>query len=208
MKKTLSVLLALVLLAALAAGCANQPQPTGTQSPVNTQAPAPDTKEAPAPITTEAPSPITTEAPAPETTKAPAEAPEGIYIDMNGVQIVVGVPFADLEEALGPQTAPAETIYACDPDSDWQQTMHYYEGVIVCEDKDGVINNVQVSEGDAALMGKLRIGATPEEVKAVFGTPETEETWGMYYESTTPWVNFYLDDETGLVTGFSLMVME
>ena len=70
--------------------------------------------------------------------------------------------------------------------------------------KDGIIDGIQVQEGDSALMGKIKIGAARDDVKALLGEPETDETWGMFYE-TKPGVNLYLDEETGLVSGFAIM---
>lgn len=193
MKKTISLLLALLLIAALFVGCSSQKKPDESKTPETTKAQTPSTTEAPA--TTEAPT----------TTEARNTDPEGIFVTVNGANVTVGVPFADLEEALGSPTAPAEVIESCDEGSDWKQTMHYYEGVIITENKDGVIDGVQVGDGDAALMGKIRIGATRDEVIDLLGTPDTDESWGIMYENTSPGVNFYLDDETGLISGFALM---
>lgn len=188
MKKVISVLLAVLLITVLFAACKSNNESAESKDSVSTTA-APavsgDTE-----IVTEAPS--------------EPEAEEGIYATINGVNVTVGVPFADMEAALGEQTQPAETIDSCDPDSDWKQTMHYYEGVIITENKDGIIDGIQVQEGDSALMGKIKIGAARDDVKALLGEPETDETWGMFYE-TKPGVNLYLDEETGLVSGFAIM---
>lgn len=170
MKKTLSILLALLLIAALLAGC-------GQKTP---SAPAEDAYSA-------------------ETADA------GIYVTVNGQNLTVGVPYAGVQEKLGEETQPAETITSCDENSDWKQTMHFYEGLTVTEDKDGNIDGVQVSGGEYALMGKIKIGATKDEVKEVLGEPDTDAAWGLYYTSGAPWVNIYVDEETGLVSGFALM---
>ena len=183
MKKVISVLLAVLLITVLFAACKSNNESAESKDSVSTTA-------APAVSVTEAPS--------------EPEAEEGIYATINGVNVTVGVPFADMEAALGEQTQPAETIDSCDPDSDWKQTMHYYEGVIITENKDGIIDGIQVQEGDSALMGKIKIGAARDDVKALLGEPETDETWGMFYE-TKPGVNLYLDEETGLVSGFAIM---
>ena len=42
-------------------------------------------------------------------------------------------------------------------------------------------------------------------MKAAFGTPDTDEEWGIYYYGTMPMLNFYLDEETGLISGFGVM---
>ena len=54
-------------------------------------------------------------------------------------------------------------------------------------------------------MGKIRIGATADEVKEVLGEPDTDAAWGIYYTSSNPWVNLYLDEESGTISGFALM---
>lgn len=134
-----------------------------------------------------------------------AAEPEGIYVAMNGVNISLGIPFADLQDKLGEEVKPSETINSCDENSDWKQTMHFYDGVTVTEDKDGLIDGVEVSGDAAALMGKIRISSTKDEVIEVMGEPDTDAEWGMYYTTTNPWVNIYLDEETGAITGFALM---
>lgn len=173
-KKILCVLLAVLLLAALFAGCKKTEENKKTEEKKTTDPTATETEE------------------------------EGVFVTMNGFNLKVGVPYADVKDKLGKEIAPAETIDSCDPNSDWKQTMHFYEGVIVTEDKDGNIDGIQVQEGDAALMGKIRIGATKEDVKAVLGEPDTDAEWGIYYESD-PMINFYLDEETGLISGFAVM---
>ena len=132
-------------------------------------------------------------------------AADGIYITVSGQNLTLGIPYAGVKDQLGEETQPAEVLTSCDDNSDWQQTMHFYDGIIVTEDKDGNIDGVQVSGGDSALMGKIKIGATRDEVKAALGEPDTDQTWGIYYTTTNPWVNIYVDEETGLVTGFALM---
>ncbi len=113
--------------------------------------------------------------------------------------------FTCSQNQLGTETQPAEVITSCDENSDWQQTMHFYGSVIVTEDKDGIIDSVTVNGGESTLMGKIAIGATKDEVKSVLGDPGTDDSWGLYYDSTNPWVNVYTDEETGLVSGFALL---
>lgn len=174
MKKTVAILLTLLMLAALLAACAKTEQPAGTQ--------APETK-------------------APET----EAVPEGVYVAFNGVNLVPGGPFAELKDKLGAETKPAETIDSCDENSDWQQTSHYYGDVRITENKDGMVEGIEVSgSSDAALNGVIRIGTTADEVKAVLGEPGTDQPWGLYYEDL-PMVNVFLDEETGKVTGFMVM---
>ena len=45
-----------------------------------------------------------------------------------------------------------------------------------------------------------------EDVKAAFGEPDTDAEWGLYYEKTSPMMNFYLDEETDTVCSFAVML--
>ena len=183
LKRTFAVVLTLALIAALLIGCAK------TEKPAETQA----STEASKPAATEA-APVETE---------PAET-DGVFIVLNGVNVTTGVAYASIADRLGDETRPPETIEACDPASDWRQTMHYYGDNIVTEDKDGIIDTIQIYNDEAALMGQFRIGAAAEDVRALFGTPETEGLLGMYYSERDPMVNVFL--ENGIVTGFNLMM--
>ncbi len=190
MKQILSLVLALLLVAALFVGCTPETKPTEVPTEKQTE------KQ------TEAPTEKQTEAPAPETTEAPAAE---VYVDVNGEKIVLGVPFEELKDKLPAETQPAETIDSCDPDSDWKQTIHYYDGFVVKENKDGVAMAIEVSEGEYTVNGQIKIGSTRDEVKAVLGQPDDDTEWGLYYTTTMPLMNFYVDEETGLVTGFGIM---
>lgn len=200
-RSILSVLLAVLLTVALFVGCGSEPGTTEapkTEAPATSDAPATEASKTDVPATTEAPK---TEAPA--TTDAPET---GYYVEINGQKIVLGVPFEELKALLPEETAPAETIGSCDEDSDWQQTTHTYDGFTITEDKDGIANGITVNAGDYTVNGLIGIGATKEEVKAAFGEPGTDAEWGLYYDASKPMLNFYLDEETGLVSGFSVML--
>ena len=178
MKKTLCLLLAALLIAALFVGCSSGKTPEGTKA---------------------------TENAAVESTAA--SAPEGPYLTLNGEYITLGLAFADVKDKLGEETAPAEEMYACDPGSDWKQTMHTYAFGTVTEDKDGVLNSIQISSGDATVNGTVGIGATVDKVKAALGEPESEEEGlALYYTFSNVMVNLFLEQNT--VTGFNMMLSD
>lgn len=186
--KILSLLLAVLMIAALFVGCTPETKPTDAQTEKQTE------KQTEAQTEAQTDAPATTEAPAAE-----------VYVEVNGEKIVLGVPFEELKDKLPAETQPAETIDSCDPDSDWKQTIHYYNGFVVKENKDGVATAIEVSEGEYAVNGKIKIGSTRDEVKALLGEPDDDTEWGLYYTSTMPLMTFFLDEETGLVTGFGVM---
>ena len=156
--KILSLLLAVLMIAALFAGCAGETKPTEAQ------------------------------------TEKQTEAQTEVDTD----------PQSETDTQAEP-AAPVQEVDSCDPDSDWHQTTHTYDGFTVTVNKDGVAVGISVVDGDYALNGTVKIGSTPDDVKAAFGTPDTDEEWGIYYYGTMPMLNFYLDEETGLISGFGVM---
>lgn len=149
--------------------------------------------------------PAATQPAATQPAETQPKEPEGVYVLVNGQYVVPDVPFADYKDKLGAESKPAETIGSCDEDSDWSQTSHFYGSVKLVEDKDGILTGIEVDGGDAAVNGKIKVGATAEEIKAVLGTPDTDETWGIYYDASKPMITFWLDEETGKCTGFAVM---
>ena len=166
MKKIVFIMLAALLLAALLLGCADAKQPAESLA---SKPAGQDTASAAEPA-------------------APGQ--EGVFVTVNGVELCTGIPYAEYKEQLGEEIKPAEEVLACDPSSDWKQTMHFYQGVTVSEDKDGLVNSIQVEAGDAAILGKLGIGSTREEVKALLGQPDEEDEWNLFYSSTQPQIMF------------------
>ena len=162
MKKIVFIMLAALLLAALLPGCADAKQPAETAAST----------------------------PFPQDSAAKPAEQEDIFVTVNGVDVYTGVPYAEYKEQLGEEIKPAEEVLACDPSSDWKQIMHFYQGVTVSEDKDGLVNSIQVEAGDAAILGKIGVGSTREEVKALLGQPDEEDEWSLFYSSTQPQIMF------------------
>lgn len=209
--RILAIALAALLVAALFVGCA-QTQPTDTKAP-DTQAPgtqAPDT-QAPG---TQAPDTQAPDTQAPDTqapdTQAPAED-AGFWFTLNGVEIRMGVPFAELGEKLGGEAKPSETIESCDPGSDWVQIQHYYPGITIHEDKNGNVFGAEMSDWnvpgeDVTLNGALKLHeSTRDDVVAVFGEPEPNE-YGIFYYFPGYTLSIYLNEDSGVLD--SVMVMQ
>ncbi len=130
MKKTLTFLLAVLMLTALMSGCAMiAPSPAATAETLETSGP--------------------------ETEGQPDE----MYVLFNGTKVASGMLFTDVKDSLGDEVRPSESIGSCDENSDFLDTMHYYDGLIVTEDKDGVIRDLESNEGNKVLVnGKVKIG--------------------------------------------------
>ena len=174
LKKWIALFLILVLAASLLVGCAKDNK---------------DTKD-------------------PEETTAPAEeVVEGVYVTINGQNVQLGMAYADVADKLGEETQPAEVIDSCDPESDWKQTMHYYPGVTITEDKDGNLDSFSLGEpvngSEVLFMGKIKVGATADDVVAVMGEADQADEYSLFYTSQGPWIGVYLED--GKVTGIMIM---
>ena len=126
--------------------------------------------------------------PAPaENAPAQADSPsdpaneDGFSVLVNVTRIALGMRFSDVIEGLGGQTAPDQELGSCDGDPDSVRTTHFYPGLTVTENKEGVICGIEVSsvfggENDAVLKGKVRLGTTLEETLAALGEPENKSS--------------------------------
>ncbi len=134
-----------------------------------------------------------------DTTQDAAEAQseeQGFYVTINGTNIQIGMAFADVKDKLGEQTQPEEVMHSCDPDSDWQQTVHYYADAEVTEDKDGYINSVWVKGETASVMGKIKLGTAVDDVKALMGEPSSEDEYSlMYVAEGEIWLSINIEND-------------
>ena len=189
MKKTLVVICIVLLLAALVVGCASAPKTEPTAAP--------------------------TQQPAAEPTPGPAAEPAGMYILCRGTKLAVGMQFADVKDGLGAETRPADVILPCDGGDAYKDTIHYFGTLAVTEDKDGVIAQLEISdlyetEGDAALMGKIKIGSTQADAIAALGEPSTplaDDDYALTYDLANGVVLVFLspDDNKETVSGINIM---
>ena len=187
--RILPILLAALLTVALFAGCAKTETADTTQSRA---AGAPPTQAAGEPQA--------------------SQSDDHFWFTHNGVEIHMGVPFAELAEKLGSESKPSETIESCDPGSDWVQIQHYYPGITVHEDKDGNVFGVEMSEwnvpsaGDLTMNGVLKLHeSTRDDVVAALGEPEPNE-YGIFYDFDGYTLCINLDESTGLLD--SVMVTQ
>lgn len=197
MKRLILLILLLFLLSGCQAPAADLPRtepppvvvmssPEGTAEPGPAAEPVSDTEPpSPQPVPTppveettvpaaQAPEP---EAPKPEFPEP--EAPEGLYLQVNGARLAPGMPYAAVQAALGPQTAPDQALTDCD--GSFFGTVHFYPGMTVTENEMGLIRGIELSvqfEGasGAALLGRVGLGTTMEAAVAALGEPENAGT--------------------------------
>lgn len=205
--RIIAILLALLMAAALFVGC-QETEPNDTKAP-DTQAPDTKVPDTQAPDT-KAPDTQAPDTQTPDT--QPSQNDELFWFTLNGEEIHLGVPYAELAEKLGDEAKPSETIESCDPGSDWITIQHYYPGITVNEDKNGNVFGIEMSEwavgpGDVTVNGVLKLGeATEEDVYEVLGKPEEPNEYGIFYDWNGYHLGIYLNDDTGLLE--SAMVMQ
>ncbi len=138
-----------------------------------------------------------------------------MYILCSGTKLAVGMQFADVKDGLGAETRPADVILPCDGSDAYKDTIHYYGTLAVTEDINGVIAQLEISdlygdEGDAALMGKIKIGNTQAEAIAALGEPTrpmADDDYALTYDLENGVVLVFLspDDNKETVSGINIM---
>ena len=146
-----------------------------------------------------------------ENPTAPADdtALSSFYFKAGDVEIRMGMPFAELATQLGEEAKPAETVNACDPASDWKQISHFYPGITINEDKDGLVFGAEMTQrevpgGEVTFGDTVMVNSAPEDVRALLGEPESEDMGSLFYTIDGYTVAFYFDEENYL-TGAAVM---
>ncbi len=150
-----------------------------------------------------------TTAAAQETTAA-AEKSENageVFMTFNGVDVHIRADFASIKDSLGTEVKPAETIEPCDG-GDYIQIMHYYDGLTITTLRDEIVIGLEIADGNGApaLMGKVKVGDTPDAVKSALGDPENEDEFSLSYNIDGAQVMVYLDN--GAVSGSIVINMQ
>ena len=204
MKKAVWMLCIVLLLTVLLVGCTQAASPEPSADP---QKPSAQIGSAPAP---DDPAPASIENP-----PAPDEA-DGMYLLVNGTRLELGMPYADVKDGLGTQTAPDQELSSCD-DPSYVRIVHFYPGLTVTEAPDGVICGMELSslfdgETDAALNGAVSLGTTLDAALAALGEPENvssiKDDCMLIYRSDGLDVWIFLDaDGNHTVSGISMTLV-
>ena len=148
-----------------------------------------------------------------------AKEPEGMYVTYNGAYVAIGMTFADIKDSLGEQTAPDEVILPCDGGDAYKDTMHFYNGLTVTENKDGIVSQIEIStiyegEGDASLNGKVKIGDKQEDAVAALGEPEywpiPDDDYALTYTEGDKHIVVFLDPDSNkeIVSGVYMTLIQ
>ena len=208
-KKLIALLLALALVFAFV-GCGGNDQASDDQTADDQQS------EEPAEEPAETPDDQTADA-------STTGIPDYVYVEVNGTKIIPGGNYADIEGKIGEETKPSERIEPCDPEAESADQEYYFDGFEITTVADtGLIRMIDVDQSlgdgrDALLAGKLPLGCTVDEVKAIFGEPganeldsEDESFLRYYYGEDDGMIMFYKDEEgnntiTGYIASFNDM---
>lgn len=150
-------------------------------------------------------------APASDAPTEPAASYDRYFL-FNGVEVAPGVKYAEIKDALGAEIKPADDILPCDGSDLYHNIQHYHDGLNVVENKDGVICEIYVEENSSALfMGKLGLGASPEDAIAQLGEPRNwplaEDDYSLDYSTESVWANLFLDPDSNKTVIYSMSMI-
>ena len=119
-----------------------------------------------------------------ETASEPEEAK--IFARVNGQKVYIGLLFADIKDSLGDEIKPSDEILPCgDGAGDWKRIQHYYPGMYIMEDQDGIICEISMSkmhdgECEALVNDQIKLGDSIAALKELLGTePVQEDEYGF-----------------------------
>lgn len=116
-----------------------------------------------------------------------AVQPEDIFAVVNGQEVRLGDAYEDIKASLGDEAKPEDVVEPCGDDTtDWLKTIHYYNGVSIHHNIDGIVEHIDINtndvgEGDVTFMGKIKLGDSIEDIKALLGEPREEDEWAINY---------------------------
>ncbi|MBQ1400851.1 MAG: hypothetical protein IIY99_00730 [Firmicutes bacterium] len=111
--------------------------------------------------------------------------PQEVFITMNGTEVRVGDNFANVEGKIGEEVRPSETLEPCDPNFETATVEHYYDGVHITTNEEGIIATISLDirdgETDSAFAGKVKLGDPTDSIKEVLGDPADEDDMFISY---------------------------
>ena len=131
------------------------------------------------------------------------------YVLYNNVKLTIGVPFADVVDQLGEQTAPQQEIRPCDGGDAYLDVMHFYGNLVVTENKEGIIKTIELNNYDqpdsgALVNGVVSLGMKTEEVVEKLGKPLyypiPEDDFALTYGNDEYSLVLFLDPDTNKET--------
>ncbi len=150
--------------------------------------------------------------------KKSAAEPKGMYLQYNDAKISIGMKFEDIKEGLGTETRTPEVILPCDGGDAYKDTLHFYPGMAVTENIDGVISQIEVSdiyegEANATVNGKVKVGDTVETAVGALGEPVTypipDDEYAMTYNEGDANILLFLDpDNKDVISGIWMTLVQ
>ena len=144
-----------------------------------------------------------TTAAAGEETTAAAVSADNPYISFNGVDVQIGMNWADIKDKLGSETKPVDEIKPCDG-GDYIQIMHYFDGLTVTTLRDETVVTLSTEDGGdgATLMGQVKKGDSIDAVKSAMGEPDSIDEYQMNYTKGNASVFVYLENNVVRAVAF------
>ncbi len=150
--------------------------------------------------------------------KKSSEGPKGMYLQYNDAKIAIGMKFEDVKDGLGTETRTPEVILPCDGGDAYKDTLHFYPGMAVTENIDGVISQIEVSdlyegEANATVSGKVKVGDTVETAVGALGEPVNypipDDEYSMTYNEGDANILLFLDpDNKDVISGIWMTLVQ
>lgn len=126
----------------------------------------------------------------------PAASSDSYGLTFNGVLVTPGMEVDAAIKALGEGYVKSADIDDCDFNGK-STTYDYKSFVLFADNRDGgkfKISTIDVRDPSVDC-GGVKIGSTLEEVKKAYGTPTSEEIYGLCYQKNHTQVQFISTDE-------------
>jgi len=124
-------------------------------------------------------------------------------VDYKGVKFSTGVQIDLIKESLGQEIRPSDTSKACNPNAKGETTHYYYEGLTINVNYEGRINEIFIDSDTATLRSGIKVGMSPEEVKAII--PEVnEDPYSLNYNVGADFYSSMIKSDEGTISSISI----
>ena len=154
----------------------------------------------------------TTEAPEESAVQTEAAAEGEVYLELNGVKIMIGQSYDDIKDDLGATSKPDENVMPCTGEDIPLEIYHFYKGLTIGTTNDGIICEIVANPygeepGDAAFNGSIKKGDDISAVTDLLGEADEGDDTYQQYSYGTVTVMFNTENGTTAVDCISITDM-
>ena len=124
-------------------------------------------------------------------------------VSYKNAKFSTGVQFDLIRDLLGKESKPSDTSKVCNPNAKGETTHYYFEGLTVNVNYEGRINEIFIDSETATLRSGIKVGMTPEEVKAII--PEVnEDPYSLNYNVGVDFYSSMIKSDDGKISSISI----